>query len=93
MQQQNQQLLDALRQPQSENGSAPPRPALPLTALHAFLRQRGQLIAVFLQVMARQIMSNAGRQATSFFLSRGTHLGQALDSGGSGHIAGQRDVE
>ena len=37
-------------------------------------------------------MSNAGRHATSFFLSRGPHLGQALDSGGSDHIAGQRDV-
>ena len=83
--------MDAMSQQPSENGSPPPRPVLPFTALAAFIQQRGQLIDVLLQVMARQIMSNAGRQATSFFLSRGTHMGQALDSGGSDHIAGKRD--
>ena len=32
------------------------------------------------------------QRAVSLFNSRGTHLGQALDSGGSDHIAGQWDV-
>jgi len=46
-----------------------------------------------LQVIERLILSNAGRQAVSYFHTQGDHLGQALDSGGSDHIAGQRDVE
>ena len=45
-----------------------------------------------LQVIEQRILSNAGQRAVSFFNSRGTHLGQALDSGGSDHIAGQWDV-
>ena len=56
-------------------------------------RQRGQLMTSLLQVIERLLLSNAGRQAVSYFHSQGEHLGQALDSGGSDHIAGQRDVE
>jgi hypothetical protein len=46
-----------------------------------------------LQVIERMVLGNAGRHAVSYFHSQGEHLGQALDSGGSDHIAGQRDVE
>ena len=45
-----------------------------------------------LQVAALSIISNEGRRSASFFTSRGEHLGQALDSGGSDHIVGQQDV-
>ena len=44
------------------------------------------------QELARRLMRNKGRAAASFFTNRGMHLGQALDSGGSDHIAGQRDT-
>ena len=45
-----------------------------------------------LQVCASTLISKEGRRATSYFTTRGEHLGQALDSGGSDHIAGQCDV-
>ena len=75
-------------QPHAHQGPHPCT-AVPLTEQ---LLQHRRLIVSLSQELARRLMRNKGRAAASFFTNRGMHLGQALDSGGSDHIAGQRDT-
>ena len=90
----NQQLLASVTPSGSSPVSLPLPAALPdlIVALPDLLQHRGRLIDSLLQGMVKAIIGHEGRQAASFFISRGEQLGQALDSGGSDHIAGQRDV-
>jgi len=73
-------------------GAIMPRLLSLLSALPDMCSPQVQLTAALSQVGTSALISNEGRRAASFFTSRGEHLGQALDSGGSDHIAGQRDA-
>ena len=61
----------------------PPGPLPSNNPWATWLQQYGRLTTSLLQVIEQRILSNAGQRAVSLFNSRGTHLGQALDSGGS----------
>ena len=73
-------------------GAILPRLLSLLCAVPDMCSPEAQLAAALSQVGTLALIRNEGRRAASFFISRGEHLGQALDSGGSDHIAGQRDA-
>ena len=92
----NQQLAEltaAVHGQQHRPSRTPPAELITLiNAIPDACHAHATVMSSLLQVCASTLISKEGRRATSYFNTRGEHLGQALDSGGSDHIAGQCDV-
>ena len=87
-------LTAAVQGQQHRPSRTTPAELIPLlNAIPDACHAHATVMSSLLQVCASTLIGKEGRRATSYFTTRGEHLGQALDSGGSDHIAGQYDVE